>query len=98
MKTLNATTKRAQGFIYSYAKAKAGSTLYTVYTKPSDDKQKAWEYCRRVMSELNGYDMRITGKGTYTFSCAFKFRENGRVFLAYFTAYNTYIIDLYPNT
>ena len=97
MTELNPNTKKAKGFVHSYASAKAGSTLYSVYKSCSSKKEKAWKYCLQDMEDHDGYDMRITGHSCDIFTCAYKVRENGRVYLAYHTPCYCYKIDLYPN-
>lgn len=61
--------------------------IYKAYGRPSLKKVQAWERCRRICEELDGYDMRIAGKGAYSFSVVFKFfdKENYKQGYAYIT-------------
>lgn len=95
---LNSNTKKAQGFIRSYlyacAKYPQPETLYHVYTKPSKEKLISFDIIKSEMKSKNGYGLLITGAGTYIYSCAYKYENNGNVYLVYHTAYNRYTIPL----
>lgn len=83
-------TKKQQGMKWAYDNARYRS-LKEAYKTCSTAKEKAFEYCLRDMLDLDGFDMRITGCGTFTFSCAFQFVDfNGCLCLRYHTAQNVY--------
>lgn len=51
--------------------------LSHVYGKYSAKKEKAYEYCRNDMAELNGEGFRILTHSIYTFTVGFIYRKNG---------------------
>lgn len=93
MAKLNATTKKAQNLIHNYEYANA-SELWQVYDNYSYAKQRAFEWCKERMHELDGYGFRICTFNTFQFTCAFKFMFEGEEWLQYHTASYTYNIKL----
>ena len=47
------------------------NTIYKSYSRPSQYKALAWERCKDIMQEYDGYSLRITGYNGFTFSAAF---------------------------
>jgi len=65
--------------------------IFKAYSKPSIEKIRAWEYCKRACREVNGHDLIITARNTWKFSACFKFEDNGRKCYGYITpAYDRY--------
>lgn len=84
---LNKTTKKARGYMHDYRK-NYGS-LFNAYGRPSSAKIDAWnEICRRLT------DVRITGAGTFQFSCAGKLvdKETGDVYFVIETPCYSYAV------
>ena len=46
-------------------------SLDRVYTRYSDDKRKAWEYCKKLCKDMNGWGLVVLGHNTYYFTAAF---------------------------
>lgn len=60
--------------------------IYQAYGRPSTEKVRAWEYCKRACKEVNGYDLIISSKNTFRFSACFKFEADGELCYGYITA------------
>jgi hypothetical protein len=90
-KILNPKTKQAQAFIKAYQGATM-TKLKEAYNRPSWAKIEAYEKCKNLMREMNGYQMKITGYNCDAFSCGCIAYHKGQKGLLYFTAYNTYFI------
>ena len=50
--------------------------IYDAYDRPSREKVRAWEYCKRICEELRGFDLLISSKNTFNFSAVFKFADD----------------------
>lgn len=88
MINLNKTTQKAQQILRAYNQ----SNTYGVgeaYTKPSTAKTRAERSILCEMLDNGGYDYRITGHNSSTFSCAYRTDNN----LIYHTSTNKYIIE-----
>lgn len=88
MINLNKTTQKAQQILRAYNT----SNTYGVneaYAKPSTAKTRAEHLILCEMLDNGGYDYRITGANSCTFSCAYRIDSN----LIYHTATNKYIIE-----
>lgn len=61
--------------------------IFTAYGRPSVDKCRAWEYCKRVCEELDGFDLLIASRNTFSFSAVFTFtdKETGELCYGYIT-------------
>lgn len=82
------TTKNS--VMYEQYKSMTSEYLYQIYDTCSATKMKAFEECRRLQKEMNGYAARIKKCGTYFFIYAFKYVENGKEHLCYMTGRNVY--------
>ncbi len=71
------------------------TTLKEAYKKPSYDKQITYNRCVKMFEELDGFDFRIIGHNTYTFSVGFKFRYKGQLYLAYITPTHDRIVPIF---
>lgn len=87
MKTINATTKRGQAFIYTYNTATA-RRLSDVYTNPSTAKTRAEIECLRAMIAEDGQGFKILSYNTFCFSCGWETAQGLRIE----TATNSYLI------
>lgn len=47
------------------------NTIYKAYSRPSVYKVRAWERCEDIMQEYDGYNLRVVGYNSQTFSAAF---------------------------
>lgn len=99
MKVLGKYSKKAQELIYSYEHAKY-ETLDDAYKSCSEEKKEAYWKIVHEMRKFGGYGMRITGKASYFFSCAYIApcvdKETGEItceMLVYHTYANTYIMN-----
>lgn len=63
------------------------SDIYKAYEKPSAAKLAAWERCKRLCRDMDGFDMLISSKNTMKFSVVFSFTdaETGELCYAYIT-------------
>ena len=62
------------------------SDIFAAYARPSAAKIEAWNYCRELCRDLNGYNLRISSRNTYRFSAVFTYTtENGSKAYAYIT-------------
>lgn len=87
MRTLKATTKRAQYFIDAH-RMSSDLELYDVYNKPSQAKLSAFNWCREQCAKEGGKYFRVISAGTFTFSVGWYTEEGLRVE----TAQNSYLI------
>lgn len=96
-KQIENTSKRNQAIArkqaeYAYNNRQWTYTdIFQAYNKPSENKIRAWEHCKKLCEELNGNSLIITGRSCHFFSACFKFQDKGRDCYAYITAdYNRY--------
>ena len=68
------TNKRAKQITEQYERATA-TRLSDVYGRCSEAKQRAFNYCHRLMQEYNGDDMKILSHNTFVFTAAFLFED-----------------------
>ena len=68
--------------------------LRECYKRPSLDKEIADCYVRECCESDGGYDLRIIGHNTFTFSVGYKLRENGIDYLKIHTFKRTFKIKL----
>lgn len=64
-----------------------GTELSDVYDRCSDEKRKAYEYCRKLYFETNGEGFAITSHNCQFFTCMWDFvnPDNGRPMRAHIT-------------
>jgi len=91
MTIVSENTKRCQGMVWAYEHSDKTS-LSEIYKKPSDKKKRAYDNCKKIMKDLNGYDFRLTGYNYEAFSAAFKCNVDGTEVLIYLTRDHNYII------
>ena len=66
------------------------SNMYDIddaYSNCSHAKRNAWEYCKKLCADYDGWDLRIISKNTFAFSAGFYFisKETGCICFAYIT-------------
>ena len=83
-------TKKQKQMLNSYVNSNI-RTIYEAYREPSNNKLKAYEYCKADMVAHNGFDFRITGVSSHYFSCAYRYIDtDGNTRLVYHTHANRY--------
>lgn len=96
MTKLNNTTKRAVQMLRSYEyylSRNNGNSLYEIYSNFSENKYCALEYCKALMAKKQGWNPCFCGHNSMTFTYAFLFIENDKLYLAYITKDNDYMIE-----
>ena len=89
---VNRSTDEASCKIRRYDNAKYDS-IYKAYKKPSCRKVDAFHEILKEMSNVKGYDMRITGAGCDVFSCAYRVKDGSGVeYIIYHTPTNRYCV------
>lgn len=88
MITIKATTKKGKNFVNSYNGYNWYADIYDAYEKPSYNKIRAWNECKKQCEQENGRGIVITGRNTCTFTAAWQTKEGLRVE----TAQNSYLI------
>ena len=79
-------TKQFKGVYNSYLNANNGDNLFKIYDRPSEEKWKALEYCKKLYSEMEGAsNFQIIVGNTYQFSVGFMQEENGNIYFIYIT-------------
>lgn len=97
MITLNKNTKKSQSYIgsFNYSSGKNESyDILTFYKKPSHNKIKAWEYCKKLATNNNGDNLHICCGNSSVFSAGFTMVENDKKYLVYITYANNFKIEL----
>ena len=77
----NATMANA----YHRYKMSDTTELWQAYEKPSYNKQNAFNYCKKLQADNNGYNLRIIGFNCHNFSVGFMFEKDGKKHFAYIT-------------
>lgn len=67
-------TQRQQQMISNYRGATA-TDLHGIYTIVSKKKLEAFDYCKSLMKEYNGKNLKVIGGNSYTFSAGFEFTD-----------------------
>ena len=60
-------------------------TLWSCYKNPSMAKEIAWEYCKNLCDEMNGYSLSVIGYNSSVFSAGFRCKYNNREIMVYIT-------------
>ena len=67
---IRATVKRANTFTaYSY------SNIFDAYQNPSIYKIRAWNNCEKLCKDLDGFNLRISGRNCMKFSVVFNYYD-----------------------
>lgn len=96
-KALNKNTKKAQELISNYRwhiDRYGERTLWNIYARPSFPKMASWHDIEWMCERMRGHGLTALGHNCMKYSAAFIVTENGKEKLFYFTADNTYEIEL----
>lgn len=79
-----------------YIGVRRGNNLDDVYGSYSAAKSRAWERCKSLCVELDGYYLCVTSANTFMFTAQFEFDnpENGRPMVCHITSTKTYAMYL----
>lgn len=79
-----------------YIGVRRGNNLDDVYGSYSAAKARAWERCKSLCVELDGYYLCVTSANTFMFTAQFEFDnpENGRPMVCHITPTQTYAMYL----
>lgn len=93
---VNMGTKRAEELIHDFGHLHyKGATLYQVYGHCSREKIDSWEKIRKTCSDLNGWNLHITGASCHQYSCMYAFKTaEGNIILRKETSKNTYDLEM----
>lgn len=85
-------TQKEIGMINNYKRAYM-SSISELYKNASSAKWRAENYIIGEMVGKNGYDYRVIGGNSMTFSCGYQYKDKDNMtHLVYHTAYNRYDI------
>lgn len=73
-------TKAQEHFIYSHKRATA-TRLDDVYDRCSTAKREAYASCWARFQEVDGYDFKIMGANTYSFTCGWFYMHDGKEYM-----------------
>ena len=95
MTNVKGTTKKGSGLICSYNMATARN-LFDCYASVSRAKVAAFNSCMDFMKRMHGYDSRICSFNSFSFSFAFRFKDEttGGEKLMYITRDNDYCVTM----
>ena len=68
--------------------------LWQVYGRYSRAKERAFNNWYQIMSELEGWHMRIVNYNSQMFTLGFMTHEEGKTIFNYITSYNHYKLDV----
>ena len=89
---LNSNTQKAQNFVYNYLHARYDD-VSKFYNNPSYYKVSAQEKIMAYMYHLNGWGYRVCGGNRCTYTAGWLVGWQGKTYLIYETAYNTYAVE-----
>ena len=91
---LNPNTQKAQRVIDMYEYTRKGDSIFKAYGRPSSHKISAFNEILKEMSDVKGFNMRITGAGSDIFSCAYQVKDGSDItYLIYHTPCNRFCIE-----
>ena len=94
MREYNASTKRGQQLISMGGKC-FWSSLDRIYTRWSEQKQKASERCfEEYASDMNSHDFGIGNANTFCFTCSWLTVKDGEEIMRIETKDNSYLVWL----
>ena len=83
-------TKKQQQMLWKVTHSN-NTDLYDVYKSFSDDKRRAYDYCKYEMHRKDGFNFRVTSANCNFFCCGFLYYDNDkRLRCRYYTGRNTY--------
>ena len=74
--------KRQQSILEAYNNSNL-ETLHECYGSWSWAKENAYNYCKRLCADKNGYGFTIIGYNIFMFTIGFKYRKDGKEYLHY---------------
>lgn len=77
-------TKKQQNIIYKHSLSNRVE-LSDAYKKPSYDKQYAYNQCKKLFKELDGWDFKIIGRNMHVFSIGFYYKKDNQTWFHYET-------------
>lgn len=83
---------RAGSSMVSHYQFSRISRLDQAYASPSDSKEYAYDYCKRMCKALGGQNQKIPSHNGWAFSFAFEIHYEGMLVLIYITKDYQYII------
>ena len=75
---------------YEYAVKRGADSLYKAYSRPSENKMRAFRDCEADRVAHSGYGAVITGASFHFFSYAFKYKADDGEHLRYHTYANVF--------
>lgn len=83
-------TKKQQQMLWNVTHS-IDTNLFDVYKSFSENKRRAFDYCKHEMCRKDGFNFRITSVNTFSFACGFLYYdENKHLRCRYYTRQNTY--------
>ena len=68
---------------YDAYKRSSSYELYDVYGSYSAAKARAWDQCKELMKDHDGYGLKIVSANGYQFTAGFMFEEDGKEMFMY---------------
>lgn len=62
----------AKGNYEAYLRSEKYS-LFDAYDRPSTHKEAAWDYCKDLCAQYDGYGLKVISKNTFIFTAGFLF-------------------------
>lgn len=92
---LNKNTKKAQGFINNFIKAReqGNTSIFNIYARPSMDKMTIADKLKHLAGKDNA-TLYYIGGNSYTFTCGYSREVDNKTELIIFTKSYTYKIAL----
>lgn len=79
---------------YEYAVKRGTDSLYKAYSRPSENKMRAFRDCEADRVAHSGYGEVIAGASSHFFSYAFKYMSGDKEHLRYHTYANVYDFEI----
>lgn len=79
---------------YEYAVKRGTDSLYKAYSRPSENKMRAFRDCEADRITHKGYGAVIAGASSHFFSYAFKYMSGDKEHLRYHTYANVYDFEI----
>ena len=89
-------TKKNESLLdsYNYAVRRGIDSLYKAYSRPSENKVRAFRDCEADRATYKEYGAVITGASSHFFSYAFKYMNGDKEHLRYHTYANVYDFEI----
>lgn len=84
----------AKGNYEAYLRSEKYS-LSDAYDRPSTRKEAAWEYCRNLCAQYEGWGLKVISKNTFIFTAGFLFLStSGKEKFMYITPSYNHVCDV----